>query len=57
MKELYCYLDETGNTGMDIFTLKKLLGHEYLDTTEIYINTSMAFDRVEYFKSRGGIWK
>jgi site-specific recombinase XerD len=39
--------------GMNIFTLKKLMGHEYLDTTEIYINTSMAFDKVEYFKSRG----
>jgi integrase/recombinase XerD len=39
--------------GMNIFTLKKLLGHEYLDTTEIYVHTSMKFDQAEYIKSRG----
>lgn len=36
--------------GIDLFTLKKLLGHDYLDTTEQYIETGMnrwrsAYDR------------
>lgn len=32
----HCY-----ENGMDLFALKKLLGHDYLDTTEMYIETSM----------------
>jgi integrase/recombinase XerD len=39
--------------GMNVFTLKKLLGHEYLDTTEIYVNTSMKFVMDEYLKGWG----
>jgi len=34
--------------GMDLFTLKKLLGHEYFETTEIYVNTSTKFDKQKY---------
>lgn len=34
--------------GMDLFILKKLLGHEYFETTEIYVNTSMKFDKEKY---------
>ena len=37
--------------GMCLFTLKKLLGHEYLETTEIYINMATRFDSMEYERS------
>jgi integrase/recombinase XerD len=39
----HCY-----ENGMRILTLKKLLGHEYLGTTEIYIFTAMKYDVEEY---------
>ena len=34
--------------GMRTFTLKKLLGHEYLGTTEIYLYCSTRYDEEEY---------
>jgi integrase/recombinase XerD len=37
--------------GMDLFTLKKMLGHDYLDTTEIYVHVSMADVRKAYDKA------
>jgi site-specific recombinase XerD len=37
--------------GMDLFTLKKTLGHDYLDTTEIYVHVSMADVRKAYDKA------
>lgn len=37
----HAYATHTYENGMDLFTLKKLLGHAYLDTTEIYIATSV----------------
>ncbi len=42
----HCY-----ENGMRLFTLKKLMGHEYLGTTEIYINTAVSFDILEYKRS------
>ena len=39
----HCY-----ENGMDLFALKKLLGHNYLDTTEMYIETSMNRWRTVY---------
>jgi len=42
----HCY-----ENGMRLFTLKKLMGHEYLGTTEIYINTAVSFDILEYERS------
>ena len=42
----HCY-----ENGMRLFTLKKLLGHEFLGTTEIYINTAVRFDVLEYEKT------
>jgi site-specific recombinase XerD len=36
------------DNGMDLFTLKKLMGHQYLDTTEIYVQTSMRKTTEEY---------
>ena len=34
--------------GMSIFAIKKLLGHEFLTTTEIYINCTIKQARKEY---------
>ena len=42
----HCY-----ENGMRIFTLKKLLGHQYLGTTEIYISTAARYDVLEYLRS------
>lgn len=42
----HCY-----ENGMDLFTLKKLIGHDYLDTTEIYIEPSIAVWRAEYART------
>ncbi|MDD5089800.1 MAG: tyrosine-type recombinase/integrase [Candidatus Wallbacteria bacterium] len=42
----HCY-----ENGMRIFTLKKILGHEYIGTTEIYINTATNYDSMEYERS------
>jgi len=39
----HCY-----ENGMDLFTLKRLMGHEYLETTEIYIATGLDRWRVSY---------
>lgn len=36
--------------GIRIFSLKKLLGHEFIGTTEIYINTAVNYDILEYDK-------
>jgi site-specific recombinase XerD len=33
---------------MSIFAIKKLLGHEFLTTTEIYINCTIEQARKEY---------
>lgn len=37
--------------GMSIFAIKKLLGHEYLTTTEMYINCSIDQAQKEYEKA------
>jgi len=37
--------------GMSIFAIKKLLGHEYLSTTEMYINCTIEQAQKEYEKS------
>lgn len=39
----HCY-----ENGMDLFTLRKLLGHEFLSTTEMYIETAMKRRRRVY---------
>jgi integrase len=35
---------------MDLFVLKKLMGHEYLGTTLVYVETAMEREREEYVK-------
>lgn len=42
----HCY-----ENGMDLFTLKRLLGHQYLNTTEIYVATGMKMWAKVYDKS------
>lgn len=37
--------------GMDLYTLKKLLGHQFLETTEIYVQVAMAHALATYLKS------
>lgn len=39
------------NNGMDLFTLQKLLGHRYLTTTLIYVQTSMHHIAAQYRKT------
>lgn len=34
--------------GIDLLTLKALLGHEYLETTDIYVNTSIKMNKNRY---------
>jgi site-specific recombinase XerD len=35
---------------MDLFTLKRLLGHDFLDTTQRYIDVGMGKWRPDYLK-------
>ena len=42
----HCY-----ENGMKLFVLKKFMGHEYLGTTQLYVETAMAFEREEYKKT------
>lgn len=37
--------------GMDLYALKKLLGHQFLETTEIYVQVAMAHTRHVYLKT------
>ena len=41
----HCY-----ENGIRIFSLKKLLGHEYSGTTEIYVRTAVNYEILEYDK-------
>ncbi len=41
----HCY-----ENGIRIFSLKKLLGHEFIGTTEIYISTAANYELLEYDK-------
>lgn len=47
----HAFATHSYENGMRIFTLKKLLGHEYLGTTEIYIHTATNYDWMEYERS------
>jgi len=44
----HAFATHSYENGMRLFTLRKLLGHEYLGTTQIYINTAMQWDTAEY---------
>lgn len=37
--------------GMSLFALKNLMGHQFLSTTQIYTETSMAFEQNQYDKA------
>jgi integrase len=44
----HAFATHSYENGMRTLTLKKLLGHEFLGTTEIYIFTAMKYDVAEY---------
>ena len=44
----HAFATHSYENGMRTLTLKKLLGHEYLGTTQIYIYTAMKYDVEEY---------
>jgi site-specific recombinase XerD len=44
----HAFATHSFENGMDLFTLRKLLGHEYLETTQIYVNTSIEFEKSKY---------
>jgi len=44
----HAFATHSYENGMRLFTIKKLLGHDYLGTTEIYINTALQWDTAEY---------
>ncbi|MBV8145040.1 MAG: tyrosine-type recombinase/integrase [Gammaproteobacteria bacterium] len=37
----HCMATHSYENGMDLFTLKKLLGHRFLETTQIYVHLAM----------------
>ena len=39
------------DAGMDLFVIKRLLGHRFLSTTLIYVRTSMRHERKQYLKT------
>jgi integrase/recombinase XerC/integrase/recombinase XerD len=47
----HAFATHSFENGMDIFTLRKLLGHEYLETTQIYVHTSIKFEKSRYDKT------
>lgn len=44
----HAFATHSYENGMRTLTLKKLLGHEYLGTTQIYVYTAMKYDVAEY---------
>jgi len=44
----HAFATHSYENGMRLLTLKKLMGHEYLGTTEIYVYTAIAYDTEEY---------
>lgn len=44
----HAFATHSYENGMRVLTLKKLLGHEFLGTTEIYVFTGMKYDVEEY---------
>ena len=44
----HAFATHCAENGMDLFTLKKLMGHAFLETTELYVATSMEKARKEY---------
>ena len=47
----HAFATHSYENGMRVFTLRKLLGHVYLGTTQIYINTATKWDTLEYERS------
>lgn len=47
----HAFATHSYENGMRTLTLKKLLGHEYLGTTQIYVYTAMKYDVMEYVRT------
>ena len=47
----HAFATHSYENGMDLYVLKKLMGHEFLTTTEIYVATSMRYARKVYRKT------
>ena len=47
----HAFATHCSENGMDLFTLKKLMGHTFLETTELYVATNMEKARKEYKKA------
>jgi len=47
----HAYATHCYDGGMDLLALKKLMGHQFLTTTEIYVQTSMRRTMEEYRKA------
>ena len=47
----HAYATHSYENGMRVFTLKKLLGHEWLGTTTIYLYTAMKYEIEEYIRT------
>lgn len=47
----HTYASHCYENGMRLFSLRKLLGHEYLGTTLIYVDTAVRYDYDEYVKT------
>ena len=52
----HAFATHSYENGMRTLTLKKLMGHEFLSTTEMYLYTSMRYE-VEEFKTVGPLGK
>jgi len=44
----HAFTTHCAENGMDLFTPKKLMGHAFLETTELYVATSMEKAKREY---------
>jgi len=44
----HAFATHCAENGMDLFTLKKLMWHAFLETTELYMAMSMEKARKEY---------
>ena len=47
----HAYATHEYENGMDLFALKKFLGHHFLETTQIYVHVGMAQESREYDKT------
>ncbi len=47
----HAYATHCFENGMRVITLQRLMGHEYMGTTKIYLYTAKKYDVLEYFRT------